>query len=85
MEPLSVTSDSIQGVRHFRIQFFLFLLNQFPVINPLKNKMNLPDAYVTIRLLTRREHSVLPLERVVCEYVHRRINVRFIMQNTSNK
>jgi hypothetical protein len=46
--------------------------------------MNLPDAYATIRLLPRREHFVLPLEKVVGEYVHRGIKVRFIMQNTPN-
>jgi hypothetical protein len=61
-----------------------YLLNQFPVINPLKNKMNLRDAYVTIWIVPRREHSVLPLERVVCEYVQRGIKVSFIMQNTLN-
>jgi hypothetical protein len=46
--------------------------------------MNLRDAYVTIWLVPRREHFVLPLERVVGEYVHRGIKVRFIMQSTCN-
>ena len=46
--------------------------------------MNLCDAYVTIRLVPRREHFMLLLERVVGEFLLRVIKVRFIMQNTRN-